>query len=131
MQVKYENKQISTVNETKVLGILINNNLSWKLHIESIKTKPNSACYTMRTVRSLVSTNTLKIICHSYFHSIMTYGLLFWGNSPHSIKIFRIQKRIIWIMMGCRIGSLVKNYFLTWKYYHSLPNTFFLSWCLW
>jgi len=32
----------------------------------------------------------------------MTYGLIFWGNSPDSIKIFRLQKKIIIIMMGCR-----------------------------
>jgi hypothetical protein len=32
---------------------------------------------------------------------MMTYGL-FWGNSPDSIKIFRLQKKSIRIMMGCR-----------------------------
>jgi len=32
----------------------------------------------------------------------MTYGLLLWGNSPDSIKTFRLQKKIIRIMMGCR-----------------------------
>jgi hypothetical protein len=32
----------------------------------------------------------------------MTYGLLFWGNSPNSVAIFRLQKRIIRIMMGRR-----------------------------
>ena len=47
-------------------------------------------------------TNTLKIIYYSYFHSVMTYDLLFWGHSPESIKIFRLQKKIIRIMMGCR-----------------------------
>ena len=35
------------------------------------------------------------------FYSVMTYGLLFWGNSPDSIKIFRLKKKIIRIMMGC------------------------------
>jgi hypothetical protein len=32
----------------------------------------------------------------------MTYGLLFWGNTPDSIIIFRLQKKIIKIMMGHR-----------------------------
>jgi hypothetical protein len=34
----------------------------------------------------------------------MTYGLVFWGNSPHSIHIFRLQKRAIRIITnsGCR-----------------------------
>ena len=42
------------------------------------------------------------MIYYSYFHSVMTYGLLFWGNFLDSIKNFRLQKKIIRIMMGCR-----------------------------
>ena len=34
----------------------------------------------------------------SYFHSIMSYGIIFWGNSHHSVNIFKIQKRIIRII---------------------------------
>ena len=54
----------------------------------------------MRSIKPYVATNTLKMIYYSYFHSIMIYGLLFWGNSPDSQKIFRLQKNIIRIMMG-------------------------------
>jgi hypothetical protein len=32
----------------------------------------------------------------------MTYGIIFWGNSPHSIHIFRLQKRIITIINNSR-----------------------------
>jgi hypothetical protein len=31
-------------------------------------------------------------------HSIITYGIIFSGNSPYSINIFRIQKRVIRII---------------------------------
>ena len=55
------------------------------------------------------------MIYYSYFHSIMTYGLTFWGNSPDSIETFRLQKKIIRIMMGCRIVTHAENGFLTWK----------------
>jgi hypothetical protein len=41
---------------------------------------------------------TLKMMYFSYEHSIITYGIIFWGNSPYSIKIFRMQKRIIRII---------------------------------
>jgi hypothetical protein len=33
-----------------------------------------------------------------YFHSVMTYGIIFWGNSPQSIHVFRLQKRVIRII---------------------------------
>jgi hypothetical protein len=43
---------------------------------------------------------------------IMSYGLILGGNSPHSSKIFRMQKKkIIRIMMGCRSRVSCKNFF--------------------
>jgi len=102
IQIKYEVKQISIANETKFFGLFINNNLSWKTHIECIKSKLSSACYAMRSVTLFGTIKTLKMIYYSYLHSVMTYGLLFWGNSPDSIKTFRLQKKIIRITMGCR-----------------------------
>ena len=85
IQIMYEDKHICTAIETKFLGIVINNNLSWKTHTESIKSKLSSACYSKWSVKPYVSINTLKMIYYSYFHSVMTYGLLFWGHSTDSI----------------------------------------------
>ena len=51
---------------------------------------------------TILSLETLKIIYYSNFNSITNYGLPFWGTSLHIKKIFRMQKRIIRIMMGCR-----------------------------
>jgi hypothetical protein len=56
----------------------------------------------MRSIKPNMSLNTLKTVYHSYFNSITNYGLPFWGNSPHSIKIFRMQKNAIRIMLGCK-----------------------------
>ena len=42
-----------------------------------------------------MSPEVLRMIYFSYFHSIMSYGIIFWGNSHHSNNIFKIQKRII------------------------------------
>ena len=91
----YKDKQIRTAIENKFLGLFINNNLSWKTHIENIKSKLSSACSAMRLVKPYLSINTLKMIYCSYFHSVMNYGLLFWLNSSDSIKIFRLQKKLL------------------------------------
>jgi hypothetical protein len=48
-----------------------------------------------------MSDSALKIVYHSLFHSIMSFGTMFWGNSSHSNTIFKMQKRMIKIMMGC------------------------------
>jgi hypothetical protein len=42
----------------------------------------------------------------------MTYGLLFWGNSPVSIKIFRLQKKNIRKMSGSRHRDSCRKLFI-------------------
>jgi hypothetical protein len=119
-----ENKHTSTVKETKFLGLIIDNILSWTGHIDSIIPKLSSACYVMRRVKPYVSHNTLKIIYYYYIYSVMNYGLLFWESSTESIKIFKLQK-MIRIMMGYKVIIHVEIYSLLWEYYHYLPNIFF------
>ena len=66
------------------------------------------------------------MIYYSYFHSVMTHGLLFWGNSPDSIKIFRLQKKIIRIMVGCRSRDSCRKFFFNLEIL-PLPSQYILS----
>jgi hypothetical protein len=68
----------------------------------------------------------LAVVYYSYFHSIMTYGLLFWGNSPDSITIFRLQKRIIRIMLGRRPRDSCRGLFFKLEIL-PLPSQYILS----
>ena len=86
------------INCTKFLGLMIDSTLSWKDHIIEITPKLNKACYVITTLTFLRSPEILRMVYFSYFHSIMSYGIIFWGNSHHSINIFKIQKRIIRII---------------------------------
>ena len=42
-----------------------------------------------------MSAPSLKIIYFAFFHSVMSYGIIFWGNSWHSSIIFRLQKNVV------------------------------------
>jgi hypothetical protein len=65
----------------------------------------------MRVVQSFLSLDSLKLIYCSYFHSILTYGIIFWGNTHYSNAIFKMQKRIIRIMVGIRNRDSCREYF--------------------
>jgi len=45
-----------------------------------------------------MSLDVLQMIYFSYVHSVMSYGIIFGGNSHHSDSTFKIQKRIIRII---------------------------------
>lgn len=97
-QIKYDHKSLTNVTETKFLGLIIDNTLSWKQHIEQVISKISSACYALRNIKYIVPLDTLKLIYFAHIHSTLNYGIIFWGNSPHSVKVFKMQKRIIRII---------------------------------
>jgi hypothetical protein len=96
---------INNTSSTNFLGLTLDSTLSWKTHIEQLSSKLNSACYLMRSLRSIISMKNLRTIYFFYVHSIMTYGIIFWGSSPYIDNIFKLQKRTISIMIN--VGNRV------------------------
>jgi hypothetical protein len=60
--------------------------------------KLSRACYAIRSMSHINSTDTFKSIYFAYFHSIMKYGIIFWSNYPKSKMMFTLQKRTIIII---------------------------------
>jgi hypothetical protein len=42
----------------------------------------------------------LKMVYHTYFHSAMVFGIIFWGNLIGSNRVFLQQKRIVITILG-------------------------------
>jgi hypothetical protein len=68
------------------------------LHIARICNKLRSTCYILRILKPTLTAQNLKMIYFAYFHSIMSYGIIFWGNSVDNDEIFKLQKRAIRVM---------------------------------
>jgi hypothetical protein len=89
----HEKKKKANVYNTNFLGLTLNNTLSWRTHIDTIIHKLSLASFALRVVKQFSSQDSLKMVYYSYFHFVMTYGLIFWGNSHYSNIIFRLQKK--------------------------------------
>jgi hypothetical protein len=100
LNIEYGNKSLLELNEVKFLGMTLDNIIYWKKHIESITGTLNKACYIIRKSKQYLCTDALKMVYYAFFHSIMSYGLMFWGNTNHSMCIFKLQKRGVRIMVG-------------------------------
>ena len=111
IKITYYNKQILKISKIKFLGTYINDTINWKYHIEFVLPTLSAICYAMRIIKPYVSLEMLKIVHYSNFNSTINYGLPFWGTSPHGKKIFRMQKKIVRIMMGHRKEASSRNLF--------------------
>ena len=110
LQIVTSNSLITNINSTKFVGLTIDSALSRKEHIAELTSKLNKACYAIRTLKASISPEVLRTIYFSYFHTIMTYGIIFWGNSSTSINIFRIQKGVLRIMTNTKGGNRADPY---------------------
>jgi hypothetical protein len=133
LTIGYKDKYREEAVNTEFLGMHLDNHLNWKDHIDQIIPKLSAACYVVRQMYHFVNHNTLKPIYFTYFHSTVKYGIIFWGNSSNSRKIFTLQKKIIRIMDEAHprtsFGRLFKKLVILpvpSQYIYSLMN-FFIS----
>jgi len=73
--------------------------------------KMSSTCYAMRQIKHMLPKETLKIIYFAHTHSIMSYGLILWGNSQWANKVFLLQKKIVIIIANANIRDSCKEHF--------------------
>jgi hypothetical protein len=131
LQIGFDNNFITSSLYKKFLGVTVNNTLSWNNHIDLLVKKLSKASYITRNAKTYMSAPSLKMINCAFFHSVMSCGIIFWGNSWHSFIIFRLQKKVIRIMECCgnRVScrSLFKKYqFLPLKSQYMLSLLMFV-----
>jgi hypothetical protein len=93
LQLNYKNEVLHDEKHIKFLGLEIDKFLNWKTHVKLILPKLGNACFAIRNTKLCSNIETLRMIYHAYFHSIMKYGIIFWGNSPDVKKVFLLQKK--------------------------------------
>ena len=109
--IYHNNEFISNVTQTNFLGLTLDDTLTWKQHIDLLIKKLSSMCYALCQVKHTFSIETLKLIYYAHVHSIMSYGVIFWGNSPSAKKVFKVQKKIIRIITNTMPRESCKEIF--------------------
>ena len=59
-----DNNRISNSLYTRFLGLIVDNTLSWKPHIDNLINKLSTACYVIRSVKPYMNTNAIIMIYH-------------------------------------------------------------------
>jgi hypothetical protein len=86
----------------RFLGVTLDGKLQWGLHIEQLCSKLSKAIYAIKKTKQICGQETAKNVYFAYFHSIMTYGVLFWGQAADSSRVFILQKRAVRAILGMR-----------------------------
>ena len=99
-QICIEGRKIEQVNVTKFLGVLIDENLNWKRHIEYTANKIAKVVGIMIKARLYLCRKTLVNLYYTFAYPYFTYCNTLWSSTyPSNLKILeRLQKKIIRII---------------------------------
>jgi hypothetical protein len=98
-----------------VILVTIDNTLAWKQPTEQVLQRLSAACYALRSLKSYKSPEIMKLLYYIYFHSSMSYRILFWRNSTASTKVFRMQNRAIRIITRSKNKGSCRDPFKSFK----------------
>ncbi len=103
LNITINSADVERVYSTKFLGIHIDHKLNWKVHINYISNKLSKSVAIISKARSVLDTNSLRILYNSLFLPYFSYCIEVWGNTYQSnIKcISLLQKKMIRIISGC------------------------------
>lgn len=113
--IAYENKNIKIVNETKYLGLIIDDRLNWKAHIQALCKKLSTAAYQLHKLAPVMDVDALITAYHGIVASHLRYGIIFWGNSTDKDLVFKAQKRCLRSMFGLSSTDSCKPYFTKYR----------------
>ena len=119
---------IKRVESVKFLGLSINDNLKWSVHIDTLTKKLSSACFAIRSVSKELNVFSARLAYFSLFEAHLRYGLPFWGccNNEQFLSIFKLQKRAIRYLFGLSGRAHCEYYFKKYEIL-TLPALFILE----
>ena len=97
ISLRINNDIIKQVSSVRFLGLIIDEGLTWKEHIDSVSKNIIKSSGLIAKLRHYANKNSLKLIYYALVYPYLTYGNLVWGNTyPTRLKkLFNIQKKIV------------------------------------
>nr|CAH7758402.1 unnamed protein product [Callosobruchus chinensis] len=105
------NKRADKCDPVKLLGIVLDSSLTWASHVDYLCAKLSSQIFALRQLKSCVDNSTLRTVYYSLIHSNILYGIVLWGKSSCSNKVFFMQKYAIRILVDAPYGTSCRRYF--------------------
>lgn len=114
LHLKYDDNFLNSVENEKVLGVHIDNNLTWSVHIGHIAKKLASNLWLLSKLKDYLSIEHRVQFYKTYIQPHIDYCSTIWGGtSQYNLnRIYRLQKRSIKIILNYEyddIGSSMDN----------------------
>ena len=100
--LNFNENQISLSHKFVLLGVIIDENLNFKVHIEAVVAKLARTTGILYKIKNSLSRQAKLNYYYGFIYPFLTYNILIWGstNSIHLKPLIIQQKRIIRLLSG-------------------------------
>ena len=96
LSFRISGQKINTCSNAMYLGITLEENLEWNLHVNLLKSKLNRAIRLLCKIRHYVAKFLLKTLYYTIFHSHLIYACQIWGSSFNTLtKLQPLQDKTL------------------------------------
>ena len=111
LNLTFNNDSLKNIDNDKVLGIYIDNNLTWSIHTQFIAKKISSNLWLLSRLKDYlhVSLEHRVQFYKTYIQPHIDYCSTVWGGTAHSNldRIHRLQKRAVKIILDYEYSDIV------------------------
>ena len=102
------NQNLNTIKNDKILGVVVDNNLSWSSHIDNICKKIKSNLWLLTRIKEYLSVDHRIQFYKTYIQPHIDYCNIVWGGtSPSNLdRIFRLQKRACKVILDYNVDNI-------------------------
>ena len=111
LSLQIRNTNLKRIQKTKFLGVVVQENLSWKPHMEWVLKKIRICYCVTKKIRSFLNNKTFIILYNSLIKSHLQYCILTWcnGNTTMVQKLQSTSNNFIRLMFGLDRRCSVKH----------------------
>ena len=108
-ELKIHDLHIERVSKFNFLGLMLDENMTWKEHTHKIANKISRSLGIMNKLKRVLPQSILKLLYNSLILPHLQYSILCWGANPG--KTVKLQKRAIRILAGIKYNAHTELWF--------------------
>ena len=79
-EIQIDGQVIPCINETKFLGVYIDNKLSWNTHTAMLYNKIQANKHLLWMATNFLDSDSLQVLYYTHIYSHLSYGISSWGS---------------------------------------------------
>ena len=111
---------LTNVDSDKLLGVIIDKNLSWNAHVDSICQKIKSRLFLLQKIRKFLPMSARKKFFNSYILPHFDYCIAVWGSFEdvnYMKRLDRLVKKGMRLILGCPFDTPSNHMYLRLKWF--------------